>query len=70
MAAMVARPLAAVPPDSPPRIARIRPFTRGTTPPSFALAVSWAKKTPSSKGMESKPQENTIRAPLFFAAAS
>jgi hypothetical protein len=69
-AAMVAFRLAAVPPEKPPFIPRTRPFTRATGPPSRALAASCRNQTPSSKGMESKPHENTIRAPLFLAVAS
>jgi hypothetical protein len=43
IAAMVAAPLAAVPPERPPAIPRTRPFTRFTGPPSFAFAVSSQK---------------------------
>ncbi len=69
-AAMVACRLAAVPPEKPPFIRRTRPFTLGTGAPKRALAISSTKKAPSSKGMESKPQENTMRAPVRRASAS
>lgn len=69
MASMVAAPLAAVPPDRPPRMFRTRPFTRGTGWPRRRLAVSSANRTPSSKGMESKPQEKRMRAPEALAAS-
>ena len=37
---MVARMLAAVPPENVPCIFRTRPFTRGTAAPSFSMALS------------------------------
>ena len=68
-AAMVSLKLANVPPEKVPFIERTRPFTRGTVLPSVANACCCKKKTPKSKGTESKPQEKTMRAPLFLAAS-
>src|SRR5437867_13401619 len=68
-AANVAFMLAAVQPENVHYIARTRPLTRLTGAPRVFFAASWQKNTPSSKGSESKPQENTMRAPLDCAAA-
>src|SRR4029078_7697459 len=69
-AAKVALMLAKVPPENVPFIARTRPVTPLAGAPRTRFAVCWQKYTPSSKGSESKPQENTILAPEDFAAAS
>ena len=69
-ASKVALALAAVPPDRVPRMSRTRPLTRKAGVPNTRLASSCTKKAPSSNGTESNPHENTMRAPLAFAAAS
>ena len=63
-ASNVALALAAVPPESVPRMSRTRPLTRAAGAPNTRLASSCTKNAPSSNGTESKPQENTMRAPL------
>src|ERR1700675_2975659 len=68
-AANVALTLAAVPPENVAVMARTRPLTRLTGAPRVFFAICWQNNTPSSKGSESKPQENTIRAPLDCALA-
>ena len=68
-AAIVSLKLASVPPDQVPFIPRTRPLTRGTTAPSCSTAACCTKYTPKSNGIESKPQENTIRAPLTLACS-
>ena len=59
-----------MPPENVPRMSRTRPLTREAGAPNTRLASSCTKNAPSSNGTESKPQENTMRAPLAFAAAS
>ena len=66
---MVALKLAAVPPEKVPFILRTRPRTREAGVPKRCCISPCSINTPRSKGMESKPQENTIRAPLACAAA-
>ena len=61
-----ARMLAAVPPESVPVMSRTRPLTRAAGAPNAFFASSCAQNTPSSNGSESKPQENTMRAPLVL----
>ena len=68
-AAMVARKLARVPPDQTPFMPRTRPLTRLQGAPVRSMACCCRKNTPRSKGMESNPQENTMRAPLLLAAS-
>ena len=68
-ASNVALALAAVPPESVPRMSRTRPLTRETDAPNTRLASVWTKNAPSSNGSESKPHENKIRAPLAFACS-
>ncbi len=68
-AAAVAPALAAVPPEKVPRIARTRPWTWPSGAPKRSTARSWRKRTPRSKGIESKPLENRMRAPEAWAAA-
>ena len=68
-AAMVALKLAAVPPENVPFILRTRPRTRCAGLPKRWVISSCTINTPKSKGLESKPQEKTKRAPLFSAAA-
>jgi hypothetical protein len=68
-AANVALRLAAVPPENPPFITRTRHFTRGAGPPCLAIAHCCKLSTPRSKGIESNPHENTIRAPLRLAVS-
>ncbi len=65
----VAVRLAAVPPENVPCIARTRPFTRGAGAPNRATASFWSISTPRSKGIESKPLEKQMRAPLALAAS-
>ena len=69
-AAMVAFRLAAVPPEKVPFILRTRPRTRLAGWPKRERISFCSIHTPMSNGMESKPQENTMRAPLAFAVAS
>ncbi len=69
-AAMVAFRLAAVPPEKVPFILRTRPRTRLAGWPKRAFISVCNISTPRSNGIESKPQENTIRAPLALARAS
>ena len=66
---MVAFRLAAVPPENVPFILRTRPRTRGAGAPKRLTIWSCSISTPRSNGMESKPQLNTMRAPLAWAAA-
>ena len=61
--------LANVPPEKPPFILRTRPRTESAGAPKRSCMVCCKKKTPRSNGMESKPQENTMRAPLCLAAS-
>ena len=68
-AANVAFRLAAVPPENVPFILRTRPRTRLAGPPKLAFISFCSISTPRSNGMESKPQENTMRAPLAWAVA-
>ena len=67
---MVAMPLAKVPPESVPCMPRTRPRTRLDGAPKRAAASRCTYQTPRSKGMESKPQEKTSRAPVALAVAS
>ena len=62
--------LATVPPENPPRIVRTRIVTRSQGLPKRRMASRWRKNTPRSDGIESKPQQCTMRAPDFFAASS
>ena len=62
--------LATVPPEAPPRIALTRSRTRVSGAPKRRCASRCSTCTPRSEGMESKPQQWTMRAPLAFAAAS
>ena len=61
--------LAMVPPLTPPR----EPFTRMATrvhgSPNASSAACWVNHTPRSDGIESNPQEWTMRAPLRSASA-
>src|ERR1700686_2935547 len=68
-AANVALTLAAVPPENVAVMARTRPLTRLTGAPRVFFATCWQNNTPGLTGVESKPQENTIRAPLDCALA-
>ena len=68
-AANVARALAAVPPDMLPFTLRRRALTRRAGRPNFSRAFSCNVSTPRSNGMESKPQEKTMRAPVRFASS-
>jgi hypothetical protein len=69
-AASVALRLAAVPPEKVPFILRTRPRTRFAGWPKRAFISVCSRNTPRSNGIESKPHENTMRAPLAFAWAS
>jgi hypothetical protein len=69
-AAIVAFRLAAVPPEKVPFILRTRPRTRLAGGRTAASSRSCSINTPRSNGIESKPHENTMRAPLARAAAS
>ena len=69
-ASKVTLALAEVPPENFQLRSRTRPLTRGAGAPNTRLASSCTKNAPSSNGMESKPQENMMRAPLALAAAS
>ena len=69
-AAMVAFRLAAVPPEKVPFILRTRARTRLAGLPKRACISCCSIHTPRSNGIESKPQENTMRAPLLRACAS
>ena len=62
--------LAIVPPEAPPRIALTRSFTREQVLPYFCIACFCRKCTPRSEGIESKPQQCTMRAPEARAAPS
>ena len=61
--------LAAVPPENPPRIARTRILTRVQGCPSRRIDSRCRKYTPRSEGIESKPQQCTMRAPEACAAS-
>ena len=69
-AANEALALASVPPENVADMSRTRVLTRLAAAPKTFFASSCTKNTPSSNGMESKPQENMMRAPLDFAVAS
>ena len=66
---IVAPRLAAVPPEKVPCIARTRPRMRGAGLPKRSTQAFWVIITPRSKGIESKPDEKQMRAPLASAAA-
>ncbi len=66
---MVANALAIVPPENPPFMTRTRPRTWRSGTPKRRTASSCRNTTPRSKGMESKPHEKTMRAPLARAGA-
>jgi len=66
---MLARPLASVPPDSPPTRRRMRPLILVAGAPNFSRAASWRRKTPKSDGTESKPHVKIRRAPEAMAAS-
>ena len=58
--------LAAVPPEKVPCIRSDSTlYSRGGFPKSFSHSC-WVMKTPRSKGMESKPLEKQICAPIFL----
>jgi hypothetical protein len=56
-----------VPPEKVPFILRTRPRTRRAGWPKRVCMACCRNSTPRSKGIESKPQENTMRAPLARA---
>ena len=60
--------LATVPPEAPPRIAFTRIFTLVQGSPKRRTASCCRNITPRSDGIESKPQQCTMRAPLARAA--
>jgi hypothetical protein len=62
--------LATVPPENSPRITLTRILTRVQGAPSRFIAWRCRKCTPMSEGMESNPQQCTMRAPDFRAVAS
>ena len=64
---MVALKLASVPPEKVPFIDLTRPFTRCIGEPNFAIAFLCNSYTPKSNGIESKPHENVILAPVSWA---